>query len=202
MTLGMIVEGHGEVAAAPILVRRFGLERDDPVYIDVQSPVRVPRGKMTNVPGELERAIELAVPAIAGAALLVLLDADDDCPADLGPRLLHRARIAAAGRFPTAVVAAKIEYEAWLIAGAESLRGRRGLPADLTAPPDPESIVGAKAWLSRRIQGGTYSEILEQPALTSALDIATARQRAPSLDKLCRDIDRLIQEVMSPNPGL
>jgi hypothetical protein len=153
---------------------------------------------MVKTPGELERAIELAYPSGRNAAVLVMLDADADCPATLGPSLLTRAERAARERFPVGVVLANVEYEAWLIAGAESLRRHRGLPADLEAPATPEEIVGAKQWLGRNMaKGNTYSETLEQPALTSVLDIGLARSRAPSLDKFCREVDRLITEARS-----
>ena len=56
MNLGLIVEGHGEVASAPILVRRLADSLG--VACTVRPPLRVPR--MTVVkPGELERAITL-----------------------------------------------------------------------------------------------------------------------------------------------
>ena len=85
--------------------------------------------------------------------VLVLLDADDDCPAALGPALLERAR-AARSDVPISVVLANREFEAWFIAAAESLAGTHGFPADLTAPADPEKIRGAKEWLGQRKTDG------------------------------------------------
>ena len=38
----------------------------------------------------------------------------------------------------------------------------------------------------------TYSETLDQPALAAQFDWETARERAPSLDKLCRVVIRLL----------
>lgn len=194
MELGLVVEGHGEVEAVPILVRRLGLERDVPVYISAPTPVRVPRGKLLNVPGELERAIELAGPTSSRGALLVLIDADEDCPAQLGPDLLARVERVAGGRFPVAVVLAKTEYEAWFLASAESLRGERGLRDDLLPPAAPEDIGAAKAWLTQHNNGpSSYRETLDQPALTSLFDMAAARERSPSFDKFCRELDRLLK---------
>ena len=126
-----------------------------------------------------------------GAAVLVLIDADDDCPAKLGPSLLRRLR----GRLPdrpSAVVLAKREFEAWFLAAARSLRGCRGLAQDLGPPAHPEEIRGAKEWLARRM--GRYRPTLDQPALAAVMDLEEAR-RAPSFDKLWRDLERIFGEA-------
>lgn len=91
------------------------------------------------------------------------------------------------------------EYEAWFIAAAESLRGKRGLAADLTAAPNPENIRGAKEWLSDHMpRNRPYNPTLDQPALTSVFDMEAAR-RADSFDKCYREIVRLLT-VLGRNP--
>lgn len=119
------------------------------------------------------------------------IDADDDCPRDLAPALLERARTAR-GDLNTAVVLAKHEYEAWFLAAAHSLRGLYGLPLDLAPPPAPESIRGAKGWLTRHMpRGRPYDEVRHQPAFTSRFDLGLARE-APSFDKCFREVVRLL----------
>jgi hypothetical protein len=55
-----LVEGHGEVEALPLLLRRI-LEVVAPeVWVDVRRPLRVNRGTMLKK-GEFERYVELAV---------------------------------------------------------------------------------------------------------------------------------------------
>jgi hypothetical protein len=126
-----------------------------------------------------------------GGRVLVLLDADDDCPANLARFLLERAR--GHTDLDVSVVLAKREFEAWFLAAAESLRGRRGLSHDLSAPGHPEDVRGAKEWLShRRTDGHAYSAPIDQPALASAMDLELAR-RAPSFDKCYREICRLLR---------
>lgn len=83
--------------------------------------------------------------------MLVLLDADDDCPAELGPELLRRA--AEATQLPVRVVLPKIEIEAWVLSRIESVRGVRGISRGAKTPADPESIRNAKAALSDRMDG-------------------------------------------------
>ena len=91
MKLAMVVEGHGEMAAVPILVERILALRAPGAQVTVlRKPFRVPRGRM--VTGDhLERAIQFQVGRVeSDGGILVFLDADDDCPADIGPRLLRR----------------------------------------------------------------------------------------------------------------
>ena len=114
----------------------------------------------------------------------MLLDANGDCPAELGAALLRRAR-AARPDLLIEVVLAKCEYEAWFIAAADSLRGTRGISNAANVPPDPESIRGAKEWLRARMSG-PYSSTADQAALTARFDMTAARRRAPSFDKMWR----------------
>jgi hypothetical protein len=150
--------------------------------------------------GELERTVEFAARKLQGqGGILVLVDCDWDggCPAHQGPELLSRARRARPD-LPVVVILAKKEYEAWFLAAAESLRGRRGLSEDLMPPPQPEEIRGAKEWLSRHMpKGACYSPTLDQPALTELFDFNAAR-RADSFDKFYRETIRLLNMLRSP----
>ena len=114
-----VVEGHGEVEAVPILIRRIAEIVAPGIVIDLPRPIRVKRQRLLKA-GELERAIELAArQAGADGGILILLDADRDCPAELGPIILTRAT-AARGDRAIRVVLAKVEYEAWFLAAAGS----------------------------------------------------------------------------------
>ncbi|RKG56200.1 DUF4276 family protein [Corallococcus sp. AB011P] len=197
MKLGLIVEGHGEVIAAPILVRRLTQWLAPAVHPEVLLPHRIPRGQLVKEDG-LRRAIELTARKVGDTGrILVLLDADKDLPCVLGPRLLAWARAQRANRI-ISVVVAQCEYEAWFLAAAESLSSQRGLPASLRAPSEPESIRDAKGWLGNHMPSG-YSETIDQPALTSVFDLEAAR-RADSFDKLVRDMGTLLNVPVPPRP--
>ena len=194
MKIGCIVEGHSEVAAVPVLIRRIATELYPEFTIDVPRPIRVHRNKVIQA-GELERKVGLAAQKIgAQGAIFIILDSDDDCPAELGPVLLNRASQVRSD-LPIAVVLAKREFEAWFLAAAESIRGRRGLKNDIHPPGDAEAISDAKGWLDRRMENNeSYNETTDQPALTALFDIEQARQ-ADSFDKCYRDIVRLLGEL-------
>jgi len=193
--IASVVEGHGETEALPILIRRLIATVNPPLAVDVVRPIRVPRSTLLKH-GELERAVQLAaLNARPDGAVLVVLDAEDDCPRTMAPELLERVR-SAIGHLPAALALAKREFEAWFLAAVESLCERRGLPPDLEAPPDPEAVRGAKEWLSDRMPlGQRYSETLDQPALAAVFDLECSRQRSRSFDKLCREISRLFAEL-------
>ena len=196
--IGCIVEGHSEVEAVPILIRRVAESLYPELLVDTPRPIRVSRNQIVKA-GELERAVELAARKISGqGALFILLDSDDDCPAQLGPALLHRA-LQVRSNLPIAVVLAKHEFESWFLVTAESLRGQRGLRNDLQPPNNPEAISGAKEWLSQRMDGNKrYSPRLDQPGLTARFDLNQARY-ADSFDKCYRDITHLLDELRKVN---
>lgn len=194
--IAAIVEGHGECEAVPELIRRIARDIDPGFVPTVLSPLRVPASRLLKE-GEMERSVDLAVRKLQGrGGIVIIVDCDWDggCPAREGPALLERARIAR-GDYPISVVLAKKEYEAWFLAASESLRGRRGLATDLVGPPDPESIRGAKGWLSERMPYGvSYSETDDQPAFTAVFDMAAAR-RADSFDKCYRDVSTMLRAL-------
>ncbi|MGH9579115.1 MAG: hypothetical protein ACRD3R_16875, partial [Terriglobales bacterium] len=87
--------------------------------------------------------------------------------------------------------------EAWFIAGIESLRGQRGIRNDAVSPDDPEAIQDAKGWLTRHmINGYTYVEVDDQPALIATFDYAAAAPGSRSLRKFLADVKRLGQELI------
>ena len=191
-TIVAIVEGPGEVDAIPILIRRIAATAIPDAVPHVPKPIRVKRDRFLKE-NELERYVDLAArQSDPDGGILIVLDADDDCPPELAATILRRATRARSDRL-IKVVLARREYEAWFLAAADSIAGRRGLPDDITTPNDPESIRDAKGWLTSRMPPGrAYKETRDQPALTSLSDLPTARRGAPSFDKMWRTVTQLL----------
>lgn len=192
-----VVEGHGDVEAVPIVVRRIADAIELPAVIQIARPIRTPKSKLVK-PGELERAVELAARTIGHrGAVFVLLDSDDDCPGELGPRLL--GRILQHRDLHVSVVLAKREFESWFLAAAESLAGQSGLIENLQGPVNPEEIRGAKEWLSERmVMGRTYSPTVDQPILARNFSFEMAR-RATSFEKFQRDVTNTLRTLLAGN---
>lgn len=187
-----IVEGDGEVAAFPVLLRRVSEWLFPGLPVHVAHPIRVRRDQFLHRPAEFAKKMQLAsamCPAPGG--IMVLLDADDDCPRDLAADIVARARAILPGR-EVAVVLANHEYEAWFVAAAPSLTGRRGFaaPAEI---PEAEHLRGAKQWLCKQISRGAYHEVIDQPAFSALIDLAMAHGNSRSFRKLCSDWTKLIR---------
>lgn len=188
-----IVEGHGEVQAVPILLRRIAAKIMPGESVRIPPPVRVRRQRVVRT-GELEQAVEVAV-KVSGpdARILILLDANGDCPAELGPALLQRAEAVRSDR-TIRVVLAKSEYECWFAAAADSISGHCRIASKVAPPDDPEAIRDVKHWLSKRMPPHRpYNPRRDQPALTKLFDLDAARH-APSFDKLRRDVCELLRD--------
>ncbi|MBL8400667.1 DUF4276 family protein [Accumulibacter sp.] len=93
------------------------------------------------------------------------------------------------GEFGVAVVVAQREYEAWFLAAAGSLAGKRGLQEGLAAPPDSDAIRNAKGWLSERMSNGRYHEVSDQPAMSALFDIGEALAGSRSFRKFVKECD-------------
>jgi hypothetical protein len=187
-----VVEGMGEVRAVPALIYRWlgmnGLSGE------VVVPGAVNAKGCGNLKAQHSPAQQRGVEHYVGSALrgrpdaiLVVLDADDECitrpPArkKLGPELLDRAR-AVAGTVPVGVVVANREFEAWIL-------------ADLYDVDDAETRAGCKAAVGRLINE-SYEPAVHQVQLARRLAFSDAgRARSRSLDKLVRELARLVEEA-------
>jgi hypothetical protein len=186
-----IVEGYAEVHSVPLIVRRWAVECGG-VSVRVRSPIRAPGKGGLTTPNGIERFVSLATKVPGCSAILVLLDADDKCPKVEAPALMARALTRCHG-IPLAVVEANRQFETWIAASSETVRGHRDLPADLTCPLPAEDIPNPKAWLDAAMPPGRkYRETMDQPALTDHLDFALVRSRCDSFDKLLRSLASLI----------
>lgn len=188
-----IVEGEGEVAAFPVLIRRLCSE-DLGVHVQTLTPHRVPRGKMRQG-HELRRAVQFQAGRVQGAGfVLVLLDSDDDDPVDLRREM---QAIADEGRDGAAIVALAVrEYEAWFLAGLESLRGHRDVRDDAVYEADPELKRDCKGALTANMLEH-YSPTRHQAAFSALVDLHLAAERSSSL----RELHAVIAGVLrKPHP--
>lgn len=132
-----------------------------------------------------------AAKAGAGGTVLVLLDADDDCAATEPNAVLSRARTILPDQ-RLAVVFADREYEAWFLAAATSLAGRRGLRNEINAPAAPDRIRDAKGWLTEHMVRGSYHPVADQAPLTAVFDLTAAAERSRSFRKLLKVVDEAL----------
>jgi hypothetical protein len=193
------------VIAVRTLLERIWYEIISGEYVDVLSPVRRPRSKLLRRESqsnttildkdELIRAVGLAASKLrvkrstADAGLvLVLFDAETDCPKDLVPKMAESLS-ATAATVDCAIVFANVAFETWFVAAARSLREHLSLRLPDDDITDPERRRCSKKWIEDRFVGPKYSETVDQVRLTAKMDLRLCRERSPSFDKLCRELE-------------
>jgi hypothetical protein len=184
-----VVEGKGDVEAVPALCSRIlhHLGAHDRWIVDKQA-IRSPRSKLVDEGvrsparpckrSEVERFLALAT-ARGPDAVLVVCDADDDCPGVWAASMPTQTQT----RRPVAAVMAVREYEAWLLWSLDdaTLDGAR--------IADPERVRDAKGALSR--VDPDYQPRVHQLLRTRQLDIPRVLKRSRSFNKLVRELARL-----------
>jgi len=199
MKIYPIVEGHGEVAAAPLLLRRL-LAAAQCHRIGIGHPIRRTQSQLRSKEG-IQAGVRLALLQPECAAVVILFDGEDDCPKELAASVRAWAREAAAGK-PCDVVIACREYETWFLAALESLRGQYGIPKNAAAPVSPESKRDAKGALEEFMPPDrAYSETGDQPAMSAIFDMGLAHRRNRSFRKLVKTIGDLLTQLEQPLPA-
>ncbi len=165
----VLVEGYGEVDALPNLLYR--LSDEFKIYLQWAKPLRWPNIHQWEARrrGGVKAGLEFIRTKKDVGALLIVRDADDECPKFLGPEMARRIR-SLNPAFPVSYVLLRPEYEVLFLPCLEQL----GYP-----PWDAEtweSRRGIKEWLSGKLpRGRSYKPTVDQLALTRGLDLAVLR---------------------------
>lgn len=179
MRIQPIVEGHAEVEALPVLLRR--LRNESEAYtVEFLRPLRRKRSELVQEQ-PLKRAVRLALLKPECQAILIVFDGDDDCPAELAPIVQGWAQNEA-GAIRCMVVIAHREYESWFL-------------ATLAEPhPAPESVRDAKGELDERLSVG-YLPTVDQPSLSATFDMSQAYPRCRSFRRLVKAFGELVEAL-------
>jgi hypothetical protein len=178
----LVVEGHGDGAAALNLVHRLWADLGLPFLQWDPNPIR---GKGLHTQAGVIKACELLRSKKQCERALLLRDEDDFCPRERGPEAAGWVRPLRLP-FPVAVVLPYREFEAWFLPCLHLMAGRQlvgpggierpGLAKGATFTGNVESIRGVKEWLSKHFAGGkAYKPTLDQLLLTQMLDLPTLR---------------------------
>ena len=194
-TLQLLVEGEGDMQAAPVLLRRL-LHEEHQRYdwqVDPKHTMKVwgLHKLRQNLPTFIEH---LRGKTCDGA--MILLDLEDQLPCEEAPALAEEIAALQPLPFPVVIVFACREYEAWFLAGIASIAAKSAYFANaLTYPHDPEAKRGAKEWLAKQLPATVkYKEVPHQEQFTRLLDFGQAR-RALSFRRLERALQELLVAV-------
>lgn len=187
--IATIVEGAGEVKALPILLRRMASAMGVH-HIEVPSPWRLKRDRFVR---DVPAAATAAAARVSGrGGLLLVVDADDDCPVDFA-RQLSSIATAQVRHCKVEVAVASREFEAWFLASHSTLLSHRDVLRPL-AVVDPDGSRGAKEKLAETM-GRKYSPTLHQAAFASLVDLDEAARRSRSFRHLRGAVTRLLAPV-------
>lgn len=191
----LIVEGAGDVAAIPLLIRKVLYEHG---IFHVQTAPRpktkVEVGKLRQ-PGELERYIDFCNRE-SGDSILLAIDSDDHCPVAVA--LEFAARIKNTGlRKPASVCLFNREYESIFLPSIDRI-------ADLY--PDfkwsntevtqhPETIREVKGTISKMMPADrAYKPTRDQARFTDAIDLAVTRAASRSFRHFEKSLLWLVEQ--------
>lgn len=194
-----IVEGHGDVDAFPILIRRMCAELFGEAVV-VEVPYRLPKGRITR-PVDLQGVLELGAlrlkeRAEEGDKLLMIVsrDADDECPVAVAKTINDIAAQTMAKDICHSVIPNE-EFEAWLLAGAAPLAQHPDCVGQAYVTDNADSIKNPKGVFERQVlrEERTYSETVDQPKFTAQIELGDATfGRSRSLRRLRDVIERTI----------
>lgn len=193
MIIQSIVEGQGEEAAFPVLLRRL---RDEchAWGMDVARPHRRRRSQLVQK-DHLQTAVAVAALTDNCGGIVILFDADDDCPRELAAQVKVWADEVSNG-IPCAVIIANREYEAWFLGDIEHLRGKCGIRFDAPLHEQPETPRDAKGQLEERmVAGGSYAETVDQAQFSAAFDLRTTYRNCRSFRKLVTSLGTLMDSA-------
>ena len=199
-TIVPVVGGDGDVAALPGLLARILLEnnnRPDVLVAQGKSGVVKANGR-PNLVNKLDKFLQHAQNKPDCDAILVLLDADNDCPVDLGQQLSQRSEQIGT-KCPVRIVCARRSYESWFLASLDTVKGKSVIPDTAALSGDAEAVPNPKQWITALLpQGQAYKETTHQAAISSFIDLDLAHKNSRSFRRLCHALEQLLDAIDSP----
>ncbi len=215
----LFVEGAGDALAVPVLMKCLLTKAKAWDYLHLDpNPFKVGSVSklLKNDCRDWIRWLGAAAKRREIGAVLLVLDGDNPriqgevfCAAKVAKKLAQEAIRARGGDlFSVATVFACQEYESWLIAGVESLSGKRlkdgrpGVKAGAKPPDgDLESAPrDAKRWLSNVMASG-YNPVKDQAPLTEIVDWDLVRNRPMrSFRRLENAVSQIVSAIRSESP--
>ena len=192
ITIVPIVEGPGDERALPVLLRNVFSELHS--RFDLSFPVVKSNGRQ-KLEREFGKFLQYAANRPDCEGILVVLDADNDCPVEVASALKSKADSSGISH-PIQIVCAHRSYESWFLASIETIRGTGGISDSASIEGRVEDIANPKAWLTDQMpRGRRYKETTDQPALSSRISIELAYANSRSFRQLCIAVKRLIDSI-------
>ena len=197
LTIVPVVEGDGDADALPELLVRILREkynRYDVVVLQGKTKVVKTNGRQT-LEKKLGKFLAHAQNKPKCGGILVLVDADRDCPVTLAQQLSQRC-VQFGTKCPVQIVCAHRSYETWFLASLNTLKGRHGIPNSAVLLDDPEDVLNPKQWLGDQMPSGqAYKETIHQASLSRVIDLELACRNSRSFRRLCHALEQLVSTI-------
>ena len=192
-----VMEGDGDATALPLLLQRILYERLGRFDTQIgQGPQgRVNAKNRPQLETQLGKYLLHAQRKPDCSGILVLIDADDDCPLGLA-QTLRKQQEASGVTTPVEIVCAKHEYETWFLASLRTIRGRAGIYRDAQPASPVEAQGSPKGWLTRHMpKGRAYKPTAHQLSFTNLIDLQLAYDNSRSFRRLCHALEQLLDAI-------
>lgn len=189
--LQLIVEGDGDIGAARLLVQRI-LEKHQ--IFDIELPRPHKRGEYPSVARHFDNFFLAAIKEKAPILWVLDFDAKEyTCPVAEANALLGRAA-SLRPDWPIKIAFLVKEYETLFLHDEAATRSVfTDIPKNAAFPANPETIRGAKEWLSKqRPSGKAYKETVHQEKITARLNLENLREKSRDFAHLERAVISLI----------
>ena len=188
------MEGDGDAVALPLLMARIIREkynRNDIIVAQGKSKVVKSNGRQ-QLERKLERFIGHAQKKPECGAILILVDADTDCPVTLARQLSQRcAQISPI--CPIQIVCADRTFESWFIASLDTIKGWHGVSETAAFCGEVEKIANPKRWIGQQMPDGqAYKETTHQVSFSRLIDLDLVHRNSRSFRRLCHSLEQLL----------
>lgn len=193
-TLLPIVEGHGDIEAVPVLIRRI-LEHHNHFDVTILRPHK--RGDLPKIKANFDKCFKMAIKEKAAIIWIIDFDcADCDCVAEEADQLYQKAN-AIHAEWPFRVAFMVKEFETLFLSEPDATRSvLKEISKTTVFPEDPEAIRDAKGWLSRAMPSGyTYKETIHQAKLAAVVDLTRLKHNSASYRHLEKSVLALVTDT-------
>lgn len=199
----LLIEGDGDRSAVPALLRRIAHEQAIFDLTPAPRPIRVGNVPKIQRQGVLEKFISYALIRSDADSVLLILDCDDGCPAELASSIVERASpIVERYEKAMAIAFMKKEFESLFLFSLETIAFTYSeygwILENYNRDFDFEQIRGCKERLNSFMRSKKYKETRDQVKFVSALDIEVLLDRSRSFQHLCNSVAWLSDSANQP----
>ena len=194
----LIVEGEGDVYAAPVLLRRVLNQYFERYDFEIVTHRRHDLSHLrANDWANFKRYLEAA--HAENCPIIWMLDCDDGCALEWLKQIYKLVALMKL-RQPLAFVFWVREYEVIFIYDLEAIKVKLNIQEIHDVPEKPEAKRGVKEWICDQLpRGFSYRETIDQEAITAVVDLGKIFAKSGDFEHLVKVVSWMIND---PKPEI